>query len=293
MNTDYMKTNPYSLLGVKDNAPFNEAREAFKKKIIQHHPDKGGDPEYFQIIQEAYKFILKKHKKKNQYRERIEQDVKKQEYQPKLEERDITGFENIHISEKNFNVNKFNTMFDQFQIKDPNMEKGYTEQDFQPEDLGELDFQGRKVGKDEFNRRFTMQKKKTTRDMVVYKEPEALWSMENNNKLGKNFSLLGEDEVSDFSNKTSNLEFTDYKKAYEDKMINPDDIEVKEYRNVEHLKSARENITYQMSEEEKQWQLMKQKEEEEREERRQIRQRQNDEMAEKNFNEINRRLLTR
>jgi len=293
MSEEYMSTNPYAILGVRNNAPYSEVREAFKGKILQHHPDKGGDPAYFKVLQEAYKFILKKHKQKNQYREKIEREVREQKYKPNLEERDVGGLENIHVSSKNFNANKFNKMFDQFRLKDPNMERGYTDNDFQPEDLGSLDFQGRKVGQEEFNRRFAMQKKKHTQDMVVYKEPEPLWSMENHNKLGKNFSLLGEDEVGDFSNKTSNLEFTDYKKAYETKMINPDEINVKQYNNVDQLKSDRENVPFEMSEEEKRFQLMKQQEEAEREERRQGRLREMDEMTERNFNEINRRLITR
>lgn len=287
-NQQYMTTNPYAILGVRDNAPFQEVREVFKRKILRHHPDKGGDPAYFQILQDSYKFILRKHKRKNQYRNRIEREVKHQEYTPQLPE--VDGLENIHVDQKRFDAKKFNKMFDQHRIKDANMDRGYTEEDFQPEDLGTLDFQGRKVGQEEFNRRFAIQKKKHTKDMVVYKEPEALWSMESN-RFGQNFCLLGEDEINDFSNKTSNLEFTDYKKAYETKLINPDEMDVKQYRNVEQLKSARSNISYQMSEEDKRYQLMKEQQEREMEEKRMDRLRMFDERAARNFQEINRKLI--
>jgi len=289
--TSKMATSPYKILGVPENTPLLQVREVFKKKILQHHPDKGGDADYFNILQEAYKFILKKHKKQNQYREKIEKEVKQQNYQQHVVETELPEVNHINAGEKDFNVNKFNQMFDKFRLTDPNMDKGYTDQDFQEEDLGDLDFQGKKVGQDEFNRRFAMIKKKQSKDVIVYKEPEPLWSIESNTKLGKNFSLLGED-VDDFSNKMSGIEITDYKKAYQTKFINPDDVAVNTYKNVEQLKSARETVSHQMSEDEKRYRQLKEQEEEERERKRQDRQRQFDERAERNFQEINRRLLT-
>lgn len=286
-----MTTSPYKILGVPENTPLSQVREVFKKKILLHHPDKGGDTDYFNILQDAYKFILRKDKMKNQYRDKIEKEVKQQNYQQRVAEEELPEVNPINVGEKDFNVNKFNQMFDKFRLTDPNMDKGYTEEDFQEEDLGELDFHGKKVGQEEFNRRFAMIKKKQSKDVIVYKEPEPLWSIESNTKLGKNFSLLGED-VDDFSNKMSGIELTDYKKAYQTKFINPDDVAVNTYKNVEQLKSARESVSHQMSEDEKRYLRMKEQEEAEREQKRQDRQKQFDERAERNFQEINRRLIT-
>ena len=173
------------------------------------------------------------------------------------------------------------------------MEKGYSENDFEPENLGDLDFKGRKVGQDEFNRKFNMHKKNVSTDVIIYKEPEAQWSLQSSSRFGQNYSNLGEEDIDDFSNKNSNIEFTDYKKAYskDSKLINPDSIEVKNYKNVEHLKADRENISHEMSEEEKRYHLMKQQEEEEREQRRLGRLQTFDQRAEQNFNEINKRLI--
>ena len=80
---------------------------------------------------------------------------------------------------------------------------------------------------------------------------------------------------------------------YQNKLINPDDVNVKTYKSVEQLKSARENVSHQMSDDEQRYRLMKQQEEEEHEQKRQDRQRQFDERAERNFQEINRRLLNK
>jgi hypothetical protein len=288
MSSESYQTSPYKILGLPENTQFAMVRHVFKKKILQHHPDKGGDAAYYNILQDAYKFILRKEKLKNQYRDRIEKEVVQQEYVPNLENQ--VGVENIHVDQKSFDPNKFNKIFDQYKLKDPNMEKGYSENDFTPDDLTNLDFQGRKVGPDEFNRRFTMAKQKQAKDMVVYKEPEPLWSMESNNKLGKNFSLLGED-IDDFGHRTTGLECTDYKKAYETKLIDPTSVEIKSYKSVDQLKSARDNIQSELSEEDKRYLAMKEKEKEERENRRINKMQEFDQQAERNYMEINRRLI--
>ena len=44
----------YKDLGVSQKADNDEIRKAYKKKIKDLHPDKGGDPEKFKKIQEIY-----------------------------------------------------------------------------------------------------------------------------------------------------------------------------------------------------------------------------------------------
>jgi len=47
----------YDLLGVSRSASDKELKTAFKKKAMEHHPDKGGDPEIFKQINEAYQSL--------------------------------------------------------------------------------------------------------------------------------------------------------------------------------------------------------------------------------------------
>lgn len=47
----------YNLLGVSRSASDKELKTAFKKKAMEHHPDKGGDPEVFKQINEAYQSL--------------------------------------------------------------------------------------------------------------------------------------------------------------------------------------------------------------------------------------------
>jgi len=44
----------YSILGVSKNASEKEIRSAYKKKSMQHHPDRGGNEEEFKRVNEAY-----------------------------------------------------------------------------------------------------------------------------------------------------------------------------------------------------------------------------------------------
>ena len=59
-------TDYYQLLGVTKESNQSEIKKAYRKLAIQHHPDKGGDPEIFKQVAEAYE-TLSDPKKKQQY----------------------------------------------------------------------------------------------------------------------------------------------------------------------------------------------------------------------------------
>lgn len=44
----------YRTLGVSKNASADELKKNYRKQAVEHHPDKGGDPEVFKKINEAY-----------------------------------------------------------------------------------------------------------------------------------------------------------------------------------------------------------------------------------------------
>jgi DnaJ family protein A protein 2 len=47
----------YDILGVNRNANPDEIKRAHRKLALQNHPDKGGDPEKFKVIQHAYEVL--------------------------------------------------------------------------------------------------------------------------------------------------------------------------------------------------------------------------------------------
>ena len=43
-------TNFYDVLGVNENSTQDEIKKAYRKKAVEHHPDKGGSEEEFKKI---------------------------------------------------------------------------------------------------------------------------------------------------------------------------------------------------------------------------------------------------
>jgi DnaJ-class molecular chaperone len=52
--------SPYALLGVADTATEAEIKSAFRKLMMTHHPDKGGNPEMARKIIAAYQHLTDK-----------------------------------------------------------------------------------------------------------------------------------------------------------------------------------------------------------------------------------------
>jgi hypothetical protein len=51
--------DPFRELGVSSTATAADLKKAWKAKMMQHHPDRGGDPETAKKINEAYQAILR------------------------------------------------------------------------------------------------------------------------------------------------------------------------------------------------------------------------------------------
>lgn len=61
-----MKMSHYDTLGVPKGATKDEIKKAYRKLAMKEHPDKGGDPEKFKKISEAYE-VLSDDEKRSQY----------------------------------------------------------------------------------------------------------------------------------------------------------------------------------------------------------------------------------
>ena len=53
----------YNILNVEKTATIPEIKKAYYKLALTHHPDKGGDPEKFKLITEAFEILSNKTKK--------------------------------------------------------------------------------------------------------------------------------------------------------------------------------------------------------------------------------------
>ena len=64
--------NFYELLKVTKDADADEIKKAYRKAALEHHPDKGGTDQMFQLIKEAWDTLSDPIKKRN-----YDKDLKK------------------------------------------------------------------------------------------------------------------------------------------------------------------------------------------------------------------------
>jgi len=61
-----MDNNYYSILGVDEESSDKDIKQAFRKLSMKHHPDRGGQKDVFQEVNEAYE-VLRDPRKRQQY----------------------------------------------------------------------------------------------------------------------------------------------------------------------------------------------------------------------------------
>ena len=276
---NYYEKMALTQLGLPMNANVDDIKKKYKFLAYHNHPDRGGNVETFNLIQESYTFLMTRRTSIESIK--INQPVVKQEYN----ELEDSKRENIHLGNgKNFNINTFNKVFSEHRLENPN-DKGYSDImcASKPKERSEPTIT--KLTGD-LHEKF---KEKHTGAMIIYKEPECLISGTQFN----NCVELGQDDISDFTGASDQqLVFTDYRVAYDDnkKYINPDNVSIKE-KNLEQIKMERSNTNYTMTEKEKRTQYEREQKRIQDEAERINRLKEHDKLHEEHFNKINRLMI--
>jgi curved DNA-binding protein CbpA len=240
--------DPYKILEIDREYTPTTLKEKYKEMALKYHPDKGGDIEVFQDITKSYIYLLKKYK---------ENMPDKQIFELKDEFNDFKNDQknnkNTLLGDRNFNLNNFNNTFNEHFTKTT---KGYD--DFLKN--GEIDLNTKKTENNSyifsdkfnlsiFNKIFNTTSKKMKKEtLIVYKEPETVF------QSNAGYSEIGEnDELEDYTSGFTfdkKIHYTDCKKAY----TAPEDlnsIQMDTYDSIDQLENHRKNISYNMSDDDK------------------------------------------
>lgn len=281
---DVDSINPYQVLEISENATFEQAKMAFRRKAKIYHPDRiGGNSDQFKLITKSFILLVEKFKKQqadkqfNALREESRQEI---ENQQKSKKKNIK----FNMSGNNFNPKKFNKIYDENRLEQAT-DEGYSKW------MENHDYENLKVPKmsknnynpQNFNTQFQQHKKQTSKQIIKREEPKPIIS------LRQNCQELGQGAISDFSGKNGNgkVEYTDYRKAHtETTLIDTDSINIREYRNLDELQKERGKKMY-LSREEQERIQMEEMLEKQREEERKMRLNKQDERAFQQFQNIN------
>jgi len=264
-----IKLDPYKILGLSKNFDETTLKKAYLKAAMKTHPDRGGSPAAFQQVSIAYTLLTKKLKEQNNnhshndLRDHSRDYSQQQMNQPKV---------NINMKD-NFDSDVFNKIYEENKISDvydegygnwmqenPSLESGQQQKLFQ-----------NGFNKDMFNSTFDQYKQQQSQQnpnqLVKYNEPQVRISATNQDSM----VTLGQGKVTDFSGESSNLAYTDYKKAYThgSTLIDTSTVDLNGRANsIGGVKSQRSNLSYQLSPEDQQKLAIQQMKEQQEEEKR-------------------------
>ena len=278
--------DPYKLYGYDKNKRIDiqDLKLKYKKFALDTHPDKNnGDSKNFNIINEAFKVLYEDYKLKQNDKQFNELKNNSQSY---IEKQTKTNYQNTSVNSDNFNVNKFNTVYNDHRISNVN-DDGYgdwsKDNEFDSEDI----VRNNSLTKGNFNNMFE-NNVKVSDAVVQYRNPKELF-MNNEN----NCEELGVDKIDNYTGNTKSINYTDYKEAHTtSRLIDTNANSRESYNSVNDIKAARSNIKEQTSEEIMEIELEKSRELE-REEKRIFNVRNNDTTHFENYNKIHNIMLSR
>ena len=227
--------DPYKLYKLEKGKPFSlqTLKETYKEYALKTHPDvEGGSERNFSIVNNAYKYLLEEYKK---------MQVDKQFNQLKndsvgyLEKQEKSGKINKDMSGNNFDLNKFNNIFQENRLEDTSNE-GYN--DWIKENKHDSEDIQRNVNLNNgnFNQHFDSNVK-IGKELQVYKLPEVL-----NSKTTGNVQELGVERVNNYSGSSGKMKYTDLKEAHTTSRLVDPNAKYNRYKNINEIQFARNNM---------------------------------------------------
>jgi curved DNA-binding protein CbpA len=272
--------NPFRILHLDYNATEDDVKKAYRKFSLKYHPDRPeGNAKKFMMVSQAYIYLMQKIKEMQgnhghndlrnnakKYFEEME-EKRKQHKESKAEIEDLIE-DQMEISEKNFDQDKFNKIFEKNRMP-TQYDKGYGN-GWEDETHEENVVMNHKFTLDLFNQTFNEVKAKKLdkfKGNQVMKidapEPQLLSNLA--------YEELGQDSIEDFtSGVRENMNFVDYKAAYTKANVLEYDEKYNrgDYKNLDSLVRARDTQSFTVNNEDKEWMQRQEQYEKQREQKR-------------------------
>jgi hypothetical protein len=304
------KIDPLKVLDLPQNFNKDMLRDAYKRMALKSHPDKGGSEYLFKLVTHCYKYLSAELKKKEADKQfydlkqefqnaigknnsstrstrKTESQTQSTSSSSRSKQRKNEAVNSNFYNGSRFDQEKFNKYFEDNKLRDEVYEVGYKEWMEKHEVKEAPQFRG-SFNSTGFNNHFERhaQVAKDHKQLIKYQEPEALVTVK---RLG--FTELGQDNIEDFSGENKSikhLNYMDYKIAHTtSRIVDPNTVNRQDFRNIQELERARENVSYQMTEQELVELMKRQKNEKKMEEKRQATLQANDRRAEQHYERLN------
>ena len=279
-----LKIDPYKILDISKNYDERSLKKAYLKMANKTHPDKGGDSNKFKIVTIAYKVLMKKLSQKDN--DKIHNELKKNS-ENYIESQSSDNKQNINMKGKNFNMEVFNSEFDQNRSSDEFADNGYG--DWFKRD-GQSNNPSKKLNKNNFNEEFQRHKtKQSGSQLQKYNNPQELVSMSNADSI----LVLGKEKVKSYTGESNGLHYRDLKEAYEEPtLIDVNSVKISDRENnIEGYNRQRKNVKFQMSPGDLERQSLKIQREKQDEKNRIRRLSERDEQSRVSYERIHQRLM--
>jgi curved DNA-binding protein CbpA len=297
---DSDKINSLRLFQLNENYSLDELKNAYRKLALRTHPDRpNGNKEKFQVVTTCYFSLIEKLKlrQKEASFDRMRHDSRdyfkeqndlSQKYTSKKSNVDNPMF---NKNDKKFNGKMFNKIFDENKLYDSN-EEGYDDWLKNGDDTPQPKVFSNKFNIDVFNNTFSDSKDtSSSQEIIEYKEPQALVSC--NNIQYTDIDQSGKKNFTKSSDNNNDLGYSDLKSAYTktNNLINPNNVNIKQYRNIDELEQDRSNISFEQTPEQIRQNAILQQIEQEEEFQRKQRIQQRDNITESHYNQVHQRMI--
>lgn len=225
--------DPRKFLNLNQNFTKQELKDSYRKLSLKYHPDRqNGSAELFDTLTNHYTTLMEELLLKDQGKQYTElrndsnSFLERQERNP-LRNKKLTG---------NFNINQFNELYTQNRMTRAD-DDGYNDWLNSNENKSEEPIRDMGLNDGNFNSRFEANVPVPKNELIVYKNPEELFSG------GTSCEVLGETEIKNFSGETKSIKYTDLREAHtKTRLVDPSMMRKVNPRSIGEAKAQRSRI---------------------------------------------------